>query len=157
MTTNSQTVDASAQFAQLFKRVKQLSVREQLELVRMVLESVLNAKSEGEEGEAAGFSEATAGAWVGEPLVRESQGDYETRVALQGRAFAEEVITLSELTQHPIEQTLREVAKGHHPLTVRLPNGVEIIIQLKPALKILPTLEGYVPQDWKEAIYDDAA
>lgn len=30
-----------------------------------------------------GFFEATAGAWAGEPLVREPQGDYEQRLELE--------------------------------------------------------------------------
>ena len=69
----------------------------------------------------------------------------------------QEVITLSELKQRSLEQMLWAVAEGQHSLTVQLPGGAEIIIQLKPALKALPALEGYIPQGWKEAIYDDAA
>jgi hypothetical protein len=30
-----------------------------------------------------GFFEATAGAWAGEPLIREPQGDYEQRLELE--------------------------------------------------------------------------
>jgi hypothetical protein len=36
-----------------------------------------------ENGWPQGFFEATAGAWAGEPLVRETQGGYEQRLELE--------------------------------------------------------------------------
>ncbi len=157
MTTNAETMMASTQFTQIFRSVKRLTVREQLTLAELVLESVLSAKPDAQDEWPAGFFEATAGAWTGAPLVREPQGNYEERVLLHEWVSAGEVITLSELKRRPIEQMLWAVAEGHQALTVQLPSGAEIIIQLKPALKDLPVLEGYVPQGWKETIYDDAA
>jgi hypothetical protein len=157
MIGNSETTITSTQFAQILSDIKQLTEREQLTLAKLILEGILHTKAETQGERPADFNEATVGVWNGAPLVRESQGDYEERVALHGWASAGEVITLSELKRRPIEQMLWEVAEGHQVLTVQLPSGAEIIIQLKPALKDLPVLEGYIPQGWKEAIYDDAA
>jgi len=68
----------------------------------------------------------------------------------------QDVMTLAELTQYPLKQILWTVVENQRPLTVLLSGGIEIIIQPKPVLKALPVLEGYVPQGWKEAIYDNA-
>jgi hypothetical protein len=80
MTINSETT--SVQFEQIFKSVKQLTVREQLTLAKLVLESVLNTEPKAQNDWPPGFFEATAGAWAGEPLMREAQGEYETRPEL---------------------------------------------------------------------------
>jgi len=40
-------------------------------------------------------------------------------------------------------------------LPFEFPNGDEVIIQPKLPLKPLPILEGYVPEGWKEAIYNE--
>ncbi|HOT90691.1 MAG TPA: hypothetical protein PLJ78_03750 [Anaerolineae bacterium] len=82
MTTNSETMMPSMQLAQIFRSVKRLTVREQLTLVKLVLESVLNAKPDAQDEWPVGFFESTAGAWAGAPLVREPQGDYEERPEL---------------------------------------------------------------------------
>lgn len=37
-----------------------------------------------------GFYETTAGAWVGEPLVREPQGDYEQRLELNDQFYSDQ-------------------------------------------------------------------
>ncbi|MEJ5308722.1 MAG: hypothetical protein WHX52_03040 [Anaerolineae bacterium] len=79
MTIQAQSVGASAQFAQIFNRIKQLTVREQLTLAKMLLESVLDSEPETQDTWPVGFFETTAGMWAGEPLVREPQGVYETR------------------------------------------------------------------------------
>lgn len=69
----------------------------------------------------------------------------------------QDVMTLKELTQYPLPQVLWEVVESQRALIVQLSSGVEIVIQPKPVLQALPVLEGYVPQGWKEAIYDPAA
>ncbi|MBN1875580.1 MAG: hypothetical protein JXA33_15250 [Anaerolineae bacterium] len=68
----------------------------------------------------------------------------------------QDVMTLTELTQHSLPQVLWAVVESQRSLTIQLSSGIEIIIQPKPVLKALPELEGYVPHGWKEAIYDDA-
>ena len=55
MTVNSETASTSAQFAQIFKSVKQLKIREQLTLAGLLLESILNAKSEVQDEGPTGF------------------------------------------------------------------------------------------------------
>ncbi len=82
MTIQAQSVGTSAQFAQIFNRIKQLTAREQLTLAKMLLESVLDSESETQETWPVGFFETTAGMWVGEPLLREPQGVYEARPEL---------------------------------------------------------------------------
>jgi hypothetical protein len=62
-------------------------------------------------------------------------------------------LTLEELKHRSLEEILQSVLANQHALTVRLPDGAEVIIQPKLQLKPLPILEGYVPQGWKEAIY----
>ena len=56
-----------------------------LDLV-VVFEPVQTNQHAGAQGQPAGWPpgvyEATAGAWQGEPLVRESQGEYEVREAM---------------------------------------------------------------------------
>lgn len=39
-------------------------------------------------------------------------------------------------------------------LTVRLSEGETVAIQRTPDLKPLPVLEGFVPEGWKDAVYD---
>ena len=46
-------------------------------------ESTERTEQVDENGWPLGFFEATAGAWAGEPLVREPQGDYEQRLELE--------------------------------------------------------------------------
>lgn len=46
-------------------------------------EQIESAGQVDENGWPQGFFEATAGAWAGEPLVRETQGDYEQRLELE--------------------------------------------------------------------------
>jgi hypothetical protein len=82
MTVDSEVTTTSAQFTQILRSVKQLIAREQLTLAKLLLERVLSANADGQDEWSTGFFEATAGAWAGEPLVREPQGDYETRLSL---------------------------------------------------------------------------
>lgn len=63
------------------------------------------------------------------------------------------VYTLEELKHKSLEEILSMVLTSDQAVAVRLPTGAEVIIQPKPHLKPLPTLEGYVPPGWKEAIY----
>ena len=52
-----------------------------------------------------------------------------------------------------LEDVLREVVRLQQILTVRLPEGEVVAIEPSPRLKPLPTLEGFVPEGWKDAIY----
>lgn len=63
------------------------------------------------------------------------------------------ILTLDDLNEHTLEDVLREVAEQRQTVTVRLPEGESVIIKPAPRLRPLPVLEGFVPEGWKDAIY----
>ena len=67
--------------------------------------------------------------------------------------MAERVLSLEEVKRRPIEEVLQEVIEDGETLTVCLPGGREIMIAPKPRLRPLPTLDGSVPEGWKDALY----
>ena len=64
-----------------------------------------------------------------------------------------QTITLEDIQERSLVEVLREVAEGDVYLVVQMPTGEEIVIGLKPRLKPLPVLEGYIPEGWKDAVY----
>jgi hypothetical protein len=64
-------------------------------------------------------------------------------------------LSFNELKQQPLEDIFESVLRYRQILTVQLTNG-SVVIQPKPQLKPLPTLEGYMPNGWKDAIYPSA-
>ena len=64
-----------------------------------------------------------------------------------------QTLTLDQLKEQPLEKILQEVADHQSTVTVRLPDGREVVIEPKPVLKPLPELQGRVPEGWKDAIY----
>ncbi|MCP4402858.1 MAG: hypothetical protein GY801_36850 [bacterium] len=66
------------------------------------------------------------------------------------------VLQLDEIKHTPIEELLQTVVTAHQVLDILLPNGEEVIIQPKPQLPELPVLDGYVPENWKDAVYECA-
>lgn len=62
-------------------------------------------------------------------------------------------LKLKEVEKKNLKEILQIVLTNQVELTVQLPDGEEVIIQPKQQLKPLPTLEGYVPDGWKKAIY----
>ena len=73
-------------------------------------------------------------------------------------------MTLEEVGDRNATDLLREVASRQEPLTIILEAGVNVTLEVErfaePAapveLKPLILLSGYVPNGWKDAIYDDA-
>ena len=63
-------------------------------------------------------------------------------------------LALDDLKGRTVEDILREVVRLQEILTVRLPEGETVAIEPWPRLKPLPVLEGYVPDGWKDAIYE---
>ena len=63
------------------------------------------------------------------------------------------ILTLDDLNEHTLEDVLREVAEQRQTVTVRLSEGESVIIKPAPRLRPLPVLEGFVPEGWKDAIY----
>ena len=74
-------------------------------------------------------------------------------------------VTSDEIEGRFAADFLQEVVQGQEPLIVRLENGTSVFIQQYqpsveimdevPKLKPLLTLPGYVPDGWKDAIYDE--
>lgn len=64
-----------------------------------------------------------------------------------------QTLKLKEIEKKKLKEVFQIVLSKQMVLTVQLPDGEEVIIQPKPPLKPLPILEGYVPEGWKEAIY----
>ncbi len=97
---------SSSQFEKVFRNVKQLSVKEQLTLAKLLLESVLETVPDAQDEWPVGFFEATAGKWVGEPLAREPMGEYEMPVTWVANMSVDE---LKLLIQETVTQTLMEL------------------------------------------------
>jgi len=64
------------------------------------------------------------------------------------------ILMLDDLKERSLEDVLREVVRQQEVLIVRLPEGEMVAIKPSPRLKPLPVLEGFVPEGWKDAIYD---
>ena len=63
-------------------------------------------------------------------------------------------LVLDDLKARTLEEVLREVVMRQEVLTVRLPEGDTVAIQPSLRLKPLPVLDGFVPEGWKDAIYE---
>jgi hypothetical protein len=67
--------------------------------------------------------------------------------------MALQVLTMEELKHLSFEEVIRQVLAEQKTLTVRISDDQEVTIQLKPALKPMLVLDGYLPEGWKDAIY----
>ncbi len=67
--------------------------------------------------------------------------------------LAQTTLSFSDFKHKPLEDTLKYLVKNRQALIIQFPDGTEIMIRPKPALKPLPVLKGFVPAGWKEAIY----
>ena len=65
-----------------------------------------------------------------------------------------QTLTLDDLKEQTLEDVLRHVVRQQQVLTVRLPEGEAVAILPSPRLKPLPVLEGFVPEGWKDALYE---
>jgi hypothetical protein len=63
-------------------------------------------------------------------------------------------LTMDEAKSHPLEELLREIDATQVPVRVILEDGHEVEIKPAPTLKPLLTYDGYVPEGWKDAIYE---
>lgn len=68
--------------------------------------------------------------------------------------MGDQTLTLDDLREQTLEDVLRRVIRQQQGLTVRLPEGETVEIQPSPQLKPLPVLEGFVPEGWKDAVYE---
>jgi hypothetical protein len=65
-----------------------------------------------------------------------------------------QTLTLEELKKRPLESVFQDVVEKDMAIIVQLPSGKAVSIEPKPTLKPLPELEGYIPDGWKDAIYN---
>ena len=63
-------------------------------------------------------------------------------------------LTMDEANMHSPEELLREIDATQESVRVVLEDGHEI--EIKPSAKLEPmlTYDGYVPEGWKDAIYE---
>lgn len=61
--------------------------------------------------------------------------------------------TLEKLKDVPLGEIISQVLERWETWTIRVSDDQEVSIQPKARLKPLPTLEGYIPEGWKDAIY----
>jgi len=67
-----------------------------------------------------------------------------------------ETSTIEELEDKSLDEIFRKVLTDRKALAVKLSDGTEVVIQPGPRLKPLPILNGYVPDGWKEAVYNES-
>jgi hypothetical protein len=65
-----------------------------------------------------------------------------------------QTVALDTVKHRTIEDILQEVWRQQTPLTIFLADDQTITLQPNPPLKPLLTLEGSVPETWKNAIYE---
>ena len=68
--------------------------------------------------------------------------------------MGQQTVTLDDLREETLEAVLRRVVRERQGLMVRLPEGATVAIQPSPELKPLIVLEGFVPEGWKDAVYE---
>lgn len=62
-------------------------------------------------------------------------------------------VTISSIRDLSIEEFLNQL-RQQEAIAIQFPNGESMILQVKQELEPLPILDGYVPEGWKDAIYN---
>jgi len=65
-----------------------------------------------------------------------------------------QTLTLEALKGISLEDLFARVLQERRPLTIRVSNEQAIIIAPQEKLKSLSVLDGYIPQGWKEVVYE---
>ncbi len=65
-----------------------------------------------------------------------------------------QTVTLDELLKQNVRDLIQSIADDQLFLTIKLPNGEEVVLSPKVPLKPLKVLHGSVPDGWKDAIYN---
>lgn len=63
-------------------------------------------------------------------------------------------ITVDEVRGRAVDELLQEVTQKQETLRVEMSQGEYVEIKPLPKLKPILTFEGYVPDGWKDAIYE---
>jgi hypothetical protein len=64
------------------------------------------------------------------------------------------VETLERWGQVPLGEVIARILEQEETWIIQVSEEQEITIQPQIRLKPLPTLEGYVPKEWKDAVYE---
>ena len=73
---------------------------------------------------------------------------------MKGAKMSLHSLSFEELKKLPFGEVIQQLLAQQKPLTVQVSNEQEVTVQLRPRLKPLPVLEGYLPDGWKDAIYE---
>ncbi len=65
-----------------------------------------------------------------------------------------QTLTLEALKNVSVEDLMARVLREQQTLTIQVSSEQEVVIMPQKKLKSLPVLEGYIPEGWKEAIYE---
>lgn len=65
-----------------------------------------------------------------------------------------QTLRLGTLKDIPLEKIILQVLEKRQKLTIWVSDEQQVIIEPKPKLQPLPVLDGYIPEGWKNAIYD---
>lgn len=65
-----------------------------------------------------------------------------------------QILTLKELKHVSLDEIIRQVLEQRKTLTILVSEDREVTIQPKTRLRPLRVLEGYIPEGWKDAIYE---
>ena len=68
--------------------------------------------------------------------------------------MATQTLTLEAIKSISLEELFARVLQERQALTIQISNDPAIVIAPQENLKPLPVLDGYIPQGWKDAIYD---
>jgi len=66
-----------------------------------------------------------------------------------------QTLTLEAIKGISLEDLFARVLQERQILTIRVSDEQAIVIAPQEKLKPLPVLDGYIPQGWKDAIYDN--
>jgi hypothetical protein len=66
-----------------------------------------------------------------------------------------QTLKLEAIKDMPMEEVIARVLQDRRPLTVWVSNEQEVVIEPRQKLVPLPVLDGYIPQGWKDAVYDE--
>ncbi len=68
--------------------------------------------------------------------------------------MSQQEVKLEAVKDISLEEIILRVLKENKVLTIWVSEEQEVIIEPQQKLRPLPVLDGYVPQGWKDAVYD---
>ncbi len=68
--------------------------------------------------------------------------------------MSSKIEVLEKWEQVPLGEVIARILEQEETWIIRVSEEQEITLRPQARLKPLPTLEGYVPEGWKEALYE---